>query len=742
MSNVHYQLYVKSVLRLVKTLVVKYDLVGQIINDGLVETKQFSTEPELRETWKYYLNMSGQYHVTDTPMTIRSLEHGVVLDIDFTRENLLARPTTAREYFYGSSFYQQLVSRYPGQEELILGILSPIVENADASIGIAASIQKAVNGKDGDILYFDSKLIEENEVDLIPRLEKWIKGYIKRWIVPQYAITDDLYIQTALFYMYAALPQVIMNIRLSNCHTPRAHSFHIREFLESNGKLGSYMDSLTKAQALALYKNIRYINRHPGSQQTFKWLVQNVLTVRDLPLSYYALRHNYDDLPTLLDAKVEMARFPINYSTRQTGSNVVDPEYILNKETIFERDGKLDVNKEAAYIREKMSSSPDGSIITKVLESAVLDNTDSVTYPLEDVLFNNWVWRAAKGQYNAPIFFTYPATGERMMLSALEAFILYLYVFNLAENTNADGGPVKLPTIPTFSTFDIYRETPPSLAQLQNCVDVGLVGLDQLQLILDNPIEVPLDFTNTDEFYTSMVEVQERMMRNGWLYSSQTHFMVHGYMRWAVSMLYLSEEVELADPDTSYEDWLNDKGFELDTLSKVELRALYADLYRAATGIGDNASRSLRTTHAQLISLMARLSSYNVQYIRDINNGSLIIEDAADIRLGDIDVDAAGSANVELPVLGILSQSTSVVDSSTENMLTEVQILSSRSGGSGTFDIGWEFQWDVTSDSFQAIQYVELPAVELEIVEPNVVDIENIISGLMEGYDVLPLGSS
>ena len=65
MSLNYYKLYVNQVLDLSKTMVIKVEAVADSINERLKATYGNVFDVDDKRTWKYYLNLSGQYHSTD-----------------------------------------------------------------------------------------------------------------------------------------------------------------------------------------------------------------------------------------------------------------------------------------------------------------------------------------------------------------------------------------------------------------------------------------------------------------------------------------------------------------------------------------------------------------------------------------------------------------------------------------------------------------------------------------------------
>lgn len=169
----YYQLYINQTLQLAETIVIKSATTAETLNQQIYGDSGglalISTDPT---TWKYYLNLAGQYHPVDQVMTVISMD--TQGEIIFNRENLLIHLATARAYAYGTRAYIDLVGRYPNQEQLILGILYP----TDMATAIAAD--------DGAILSYPADYVESNEHSLIPKLQQWINIYKEhgKWKVP------------------------------------------------------------------------------------------------------------------------------------------------------------------------------------------------------------------------------------------------------------------------------------------------------------------------------------------------------------------------------------------------------------------------------------------------------------------------------------------------------------------------------------------------------------------------------
>lgn len=145
MSNARYKLYVDDVLLLARSIVLKSESTANSINQFFRDSGAAEVFEEQPETWKYYLNLAGEYHSTDTRMFVTSLDTREM--IEFSKANLVEHRATKRGYLPGTRFYKELVRKYPNQIDLIQGILEPI------------DIQQAIAARDGEILSYDTNLV-------------------------------------------------------------------------------------------------------------------------------------------------------------------------------------------------------------------------------------------------------------------------------------------------------------------------------------------------------------------------------------------------------------------------------------------------------------------------------------------------------------------------------------------------------------------------------------------------------
>lgn len=627
-TNNYYSLYLDAVIQLAQTIVIKstdsVEGLNRYVNDYYPETGVDATDPT---SWKYYLNVAGEYHPTDTVMTVVSMD--TLETIEFTKANLLVHRATARGYAFGTRQYLELVSRYPQQEMLILGILYPV----DQTTAIAA--------QDGQILGYPPELVEVNEYSLIERLQNWIYTFKSRWVNPAYGLVDSYYSAAHHALMYMHLVPAILNLRLEVCKTNEAHSFHVRSYLASNSRLDAYWDQMTTNQSLFFYRNIKYIQRNAGKRETLSWLTDHIMTERALPLAEYTMRHDISKQPGDTDPTITFRRTPLNTKTNVDSSDVVDLTTLLNKEAdAAPANVSVQVDQEPA-ITNQMVNSRSNVLSTKALESAMVDYTDSTPYTLSDILLNHWLWLSTTGHYTAFVGTTNPQTGERIPLSVKDAFCLMWYCWMASVG-------IQLDEVPSILANRVMKIPTPTKAQLMGIVDTSLVDdsiADQIRNLM--PTVGPI--LSTEAFYNFCTELTDaaNIQRN--IVSFQEHHVRRGMVMGMTEFLYSDNQCLVAESGQNYTAWLAERNIHIGDFSLDDYGLMYTDLLKQATGLSLVSTNSLRNLQASMVKMLGQLSSYSVQFLTQINASNIKDVDWPVIRVGD--VAASGSGEFGEPIV-------------------------------------------------------------------------------------------
>jgi hypothetical protein len=594
-------------------MVVKSEVCAQAVNNWL-RMNLVEADDAKPETWKYYMNMAGLYHSTDERMFIKSLDTAEL--IEFTTVNLKEHRNSRREYTYRSRYYNELVARFPEQAGLINGILNPV------------DIQTAIAAKDHTILYYDRSLVETAEVDLIYNLQTWIDALYTRWDVPDYSYTESLFTAAQLGLLYSLMPKQIINLRLKNCKTDRAHSFHIKQYLTSFGRLDPYVDFLSTKQRLFFYRNIRYLNHNSGKTETFDKLTEKVLTDRFFPLAEYNIRNNSENIVEDLYPTVELRRTSINGLKSALGADIKTVKEVLDLEQGLARINTEIQNQAESDIVKMMKNSLASELETKVLESNVLDKTDAEPFTLSDVVFNHWIYFAATGRYKSIFTVTSPSTGEDIFLSAKEMFIVWIYAYNKARGAT-------LINVPNILAKRVKRNPLPTFTELRGITDPVYVDKKFINSALDDQPTIGR-IISVDRFKELCQTIHRGVLKHRDLAIYQQHFITRGQLEVMTDRFYMDYECNLAD-NLSYDEWFSERSISLLNVGDKDLDLLATNIYTVVTGQNLVSTKSLQDIHTAHIRLMTQLSSYSVQYIQQINTSALKIEDWTYVRMGDID---------------------------------------------------------------------------------------------------------
>lgn len=613
-----------------RTVVVKFKEAAELTNEGLVAKYGRDIVDGTRpETWKYYLNLSGQYHVTDRPMSVVSID--TLAPIDFTRENLKIHTATASAYGYGTRHYHTLVSQYPEQEGLINGILYP------------ADINKAIDAENGTILSYPEGLIEDNEVTLILELENYIKNVMHRWHNVQFAMSDNLYCAAFFTQLHLFILPKLLNLRLKRCKTPEAHSFHVRMYLTSHGGLDRYLPYLTKKQSLWLYRNICYLERNPGKANQFSKLIDKLLTERGIPIGEYSLRHieSFDDnyRPSAV-ARLKMLNDGLNTSTTTHHST----DILFNKERQIAPGNPLylDTYQERDTLRLRDTGS--SVMQTKVLDSTMIDYSNAVPEPFEVVATRQWCYMANSGNYDVVVSYKDPKTADRRTLFAKDAFFYMQYVLLMSEG-------IEVTTIPEYLNLQRRRNPKPTVDDLMSVVPAEKTYLRAIaeEILSRQPITAPCH--SVSSFYEQVDKLTKEAYWHWFLISNTEDLFDRALVENMVKRLYedIRMNYDVAGPTIA--DFLEFHNLEPYDYDLYEAKALAKSLFEAATGLVIDQSRVLKNIQKAMIGLTTELSSYSIQFVREINESDILLINWPAVRLGNVRMAQSTARTIDNGVL-------------------------------------------------------------------------------------------
>lgn len=610
----HYKIYLEKCKDLAKSIIIKSDYTAVAMND-IALNKNAVVDENDKSSWKYYKNVSGEYHYLDEIMRVVSVD--TLEEIDFTIENLEKHRATKKAYRYGTLLYQELLTRYPDQELLILGILYP------------ADKEKAIHSEDGTILSYPDGLIEKNEYSFLKDLQEWINGYKLKREAPVYGFSDELWPITNLGLMYLNLLPAIMTIRKSKCKTNEAHSYHVRRYLASHGFLDEYLDAMTLKQSLRFYMNINWIDRNIGKTETQTWLIREAMTARNLPIAEYNFKHSSENQPGRI--------YPTNFFRKKSLNgleNITDVDdltlhQLLLKEDPLARENPVTRMDHEVNIGRQLENSLSNTLKTKVLESKVTDYTDADYEKLSKMLLNLWIDWSVSGLYRSIVYFTDAVNGERLQLRAKEAMILYLYSYYKGHDIHLEKIPdVLVECVPLKGFIKEKDLIEMSEWKMTDVVNYTPVEKSFIKKLLSSRV-IPKSVVSISEFYDLVKEINVTTNKQlQWAYD-EDNYLLRSYKEAMVYRMFSDHWVELYPKENgiakSYSTWLEEENIDLSKYGKEDYKRLADSILKSATGYDLHSTKSVRAIHRAMLGLLKQLSSYSVQYIRETNESDLYI---------------------------------------------------------------------------------------------------------------------
>jgi hypothetical protein len=711
MDTNFFKLYLDINKKLIKTMCIKSETAADLIQTNLLITKGIAA-PDSKSEWKYYLNICGEYHPADTLIKVTSLD--TLESIVFSKSNLNIHSATKTAYAYGTRYYYSLLKDYPDSELLINSILTPAV------------MSDALAAEDWTILSYDKSLVENQESTLIADLQDFIYNYQKRWHVQAFGLTDEYYNAAQFAVLCLNLIPKLLNLRASRCKSNEAHSFHIREYLSSHGRLDRYMPYMTFKQIMFLYRNITYLERNSGKVEQFKILIDKILSDRNIPLSEFSIRQlsSFDDAGY---PDVRIRKKPLNMQ-----SNVPEKDY-FTLETLYKYESQtayfntpyLENNK--YEITHTLQTSPSSVMQSKDLQSSMLDYTDSVPDTMEEVLIRTWVQLSRMGYYDVYIPFKDPKTSTIHTLKADDAFIYYIYLLYSKAKINVE-------YVPDFISIKELRIPRPSLTTMLKFVRKDIFSYNEKiarALLTDLPTLTPI--YSTVSFFDLANRLYNNVQKQWFILGNTGDLFQRAEIAEMINTLYRDKRHSFLPAYTDYKDWLASKNLPIYDYTDEQADEYMNSLFSSATGFVIDKTKQMVNIQKAMLSIMSQLSSYTVQYLREINDNNVIPIDWAAIRIGERVCDTLTEEHAD-----VYTDVTSVDLTTDINSYIEIQLIDRHSDI--TVDSMSEYSVKTHTDSlltndFTMDVYITFPTHVME-TEYNGQIMSNYRQDNFLGYDI------
>jgi len=612
MDNIEFNAYMTDVFRLTRTMVIKIEALALRDNEVL-ERSGYAVGFDKR-TWRYYMNLNGDYHPTDEIMKVVSIDTGE--EIVFNKSNSLVHLQTFREYRRGGYAFKRLTELFPGQTELIKGILSPI------------DYEETIEAEDYKILRYNKSLVLWNEDQLIPQLQTWINSQQQILFDHEYKVTDNLFLPCSIMLLAANLIKAICTIRHAAIGTRYVHDFYIWSHIDSYGEYSKNKSSLDKYQVMWLYRNIAWLKQNAGQQYVLDKLIDNLLTHAQIPIAKYDLIENTETqleqlTPTPLYRKLHL-NLQEQYGRYAT---FIDTQQMIVKQQPMakENSDQTEIYYEDALAKGKYSLQSE--LPTKALESKMADYTNRHATTVMSTVYNNWVYLAGKGYYKGRILVTDPKTGKQYRLPVGDAYYIWRFLIDQARGERPSAiAPAyyhnvmkaSLPTVDQL--FDIAgREFlwPPVLAYDIREHWVGVKPFIAPEYLMEYSEDVYRAMWNHTKMYSQFYDLNKRAR-----------------VKAACDFMYESGIVTLTDVG-QYDDLLDRYELHLRDYNPEECRNFAWEIFKRITGWDSSSSPSLRSKQAQLIDIMSTLTSYTIHVIKEMDDGQESIELINEMFIGD-----------------------------------------------------------------------------------------------------------
>lgn len=618
--------YNNDTLSFANSLVIKSMDIALAINKGLIKQGGINFISNNKKEWKYFLNLAGEKHYTNQDVQITVIEIGQKRSL--TKELLEDYRYTRNELLLNGTFYEELINEYPEDKMFIHGCMYPVDKD------------KAIAAKDGTILTYNQRYIEEQEYELIKELQQYIYNFLARWNVVEYSIVDELYIPSIYAVLYANIPNKIMNIRNDKILTNQAHSFHLEHFFRSKLNIWNEVAILKKQTIYWLYKNTDYLIRNLGKEQTLQLILEKILNPNIIGLGEYILRLPNIELnndktvhdPTFKRPEMVASAEGLNNFYTTDGESVIDLDTLVNRE-IQANENNLEnsltsTNTERNEfiindVKRKVSRSFYDKQKTKLLEITTYQLFKRNGVDIFKLIFDYLIYTYKNGTLTYLEEFLEPNTNKSYLCGPYEALLLMVKL--IMKMTKTDD-KVKIKRL--------YYDT--VLFTDKNCIDIALKSLFPDGYINRFTNELKDNYPAIDRKCYSALEFKDLLdtittyYNYLWTLDANTE---SGYVSANLKMLYqlITDKgfIELSnEPDGEFIDDIllkNNIDFKLE--DNFDLELTYQTMVSAFTGITIDEYKYIRDTSQGFKSLVEKLTSYTVQlFMADTGEDSLYLK--------------------------------------------------------------------------------------------------------------------
>lgn len=603
-----------STIKLASSVLVKYDAIALCINNELIATygtKAVDQENPL--SWKYYRNVCGLYHSTDTIMKVKSLDTQETIIFNKDTLNSGSHNLTREAYRFGSIFYNRLINKYPAQRDLIHGIVLP------------GDYDTILDVPDMTILNYDSRLVETYEYSLMQKLQEELFGYWRRWEGKNFVLTNDLFVATQVAEIYTNIVKLLLAIRFENALSSQAHSFFIKTKLASCLNMDKYYTTLTRPQLIFLYSNIDYIIAHAGSNGNLEFLLTNLLSGTNLDA--YSLDMRQDNEGMIVDGDIysytptpKFKKTSITTGiekTTQYGMN-----YVTNLFLNETRDDSEETAEQFTIENDMLTNSSNAKLLTKLITIEPNITESESDYEVNDIALIHWIYWSLTHQYGRTISFQPIGSDHTYSLNNWQAIHLFIYLTSLL-NGNV------LTSCPEFKLVNIFKK-PDDVATTKAKVDMHILPEDEVEAMCNLYPNISYPISGANEFTSTIRAICTAQKKNELKLKSMFDFDKRAFAMNVIRDHYICVYIE-GSPDYSYKNFLDDFDVDFKNNTVEEIITMIGMIFTASTGFYIFTSDTIVKQIATIKSLLKKLSSYTTLIATDLNTPNIIVEDVIPI---------------------------------------------------------------------------------------------------------------
>lgn len=601
--------YITDTLKLTKSFVIKLNDIGLVMNKGVYIQTGIKVSSD-RTTWKYYLNLSGVKHSTQTDdiyVKVIETKNSEILTVGLLEQY----PETRHELLHRNDLFKDLISKYPDYRDYIIGCIQPV------------DINDAIEAEDGTILSYNEDLVEYNELSMMRVLNARSIAHTMRWLNNEYCITDELYLSGYITSLYNELNTIIPQERLKRIKTPEAHSFHVEHFFRSRLDLWDDVKNLKPETIYWLYNNLDNIILNIGRNETLDLLLEKVFTPNGVGVGTYEINNLLPVLSIDFQDPTKSAYSDSNIAFVTTGLNEAFDE--LDGQTINTRDlvskqifnnTNLDINSDKLSIETQLSSetnliesSPRLQEKTKVLDIAEGINVE--THGIDEITFimDNWVYAVANNKITETKIVIDPNTGRIYTLTP-ENGLRFIYLL-LSKISSID---LPVSGLINYDYDMVFDHTVDLFNYASTVLDFDT---DELISMMNNLKTMDPEYSESEglsvyiescfNYYTKVNLIKSNYGNRGY----------SGTIDILLNKSYLKGSYTIYNSETDLETYLGEENISITVYKEAELLDLLNEVFRSFTGYSVNSHLDKIDGVAAYINILNKLTSYTTQVIRD-----------------------------------------------------------------------------------------------------------------------------